>query len=760
MKYKITDLMDLYEDQDCKLTPLDRNMHRIEEKKEIMEVKQSKHRFNWQQGLSVAAAAILVAGLGIGSLYLIKKQNRNRPNDATAPSDPVTISTTVPAPTEGPVSETETTPIEIWDDLESLLRKLEQKLPNDRFTKIDNDYLYARMPEGAEAFEGFLPFFSNGQTRIWQDETRILKMDVASGEMETLFTVEYGGNDYTKLGGVTANRLYLGSCDADVLEFNLWNAYSVNYQNQDRTDLAGYVSFHSQDGWTLLDSTSQDNLDGGFIVAISPKDAVVRASGVGVHDNCYYCVSCDDDVDLNALYSELGILAEEERKKQTRDDSVWNKALNFSVRKYDTDGVKTDVGSFPVTYAEWETYFYVDPENWVIWRGGYYSPLDLTTLQPLSEAHPVAEYAFDFLDPTRKIGSGIQAYFLQGHNIALCTDFGLFVFDCYGKPLFSVDFDKLFDLNGEGAVLNADNHGISCSIPESGRFSWPQQIVLRYTQSPDVAPVYRMINVSTGICHDPSELSFLEDFSKESIESNCSFEPEQASWAAGADGDTLSTVWFYVEANDENVYPFKGSENDATPTAAQNQEETNLQLNTLLSAFAEQYQHSFDVLTADEEWLADFAFMYYRLHCPNFKTWDWSISLEQANDILTQLVGLTISPEDGSSFWDGFLQYDDGIFHMEPAYGDGNTQFAIGASMDATPRERDGRIVYDAAFKVYNDPNDNYDYDHDLLQLTVEKADELVESGRLEYVGAGRAEVEYVDGSPRIVHYEMQKAAE
>ena len=33
------------------------------------------------------------------------------------------------------------------------------------------------------------------------------KMDVASGETETLFTVEYGGNGYTKLGGVTANRL-------------------------------------------------------------------------------------------------------------------------------------------------------------------------------------------------------------------------------------------------------------------------------------------------------------------------------------------------------------------------------------------------------------------------------------------------------------------------------------------------------------------------------------------------------------------------
>ncbi len=746
MKYKITDLMDLYEDQDCKLTPLDRNMHRIEEKKEIIEVKQSKHRFNWQQGLSVAAAAILVAGLGIGSLYLIKNQNRNRPNDATAPSDPVTISTTVPAPTEGPVSETETAPIGPWEDLDTLLRELEKELPNDRFTKIDNDYLYARIPSGIEAPEGFLPFFSNGQTRIWQDETRILKMDVASGETETLFTVEYGGNDYTKLGGVTANRLYLGSCDADILGFDLWNAYSVNYQNQDRTDLTFHVSFHSQDGWTLLDSTSQDNLDGGFIVAISPKDAVVRARGVSVHDNCYYCVSCDDDVDFEELRTEVDSLSWEEKQ---------NHVLHYSICKYDADGVKADVGSFPVTYAEWDAYFYVDPANWVIWRGGLYSPLDISTLHPLSEATPVEELAVEGLDPAREIGSGVQAYHLS-HKTALCTDFGLFVFDDDGKLLFSVDFNKAFGLNGVPTVLDGSKHGISCGVSEGGCTPC-RQIVLHYTESQDAAPVYRMIGVDTGVCHDPADLSFVNEYSAENIEMNYDYEPAEASWA-GADGDILSTVWFYVEANDENVYPFKGTESDTTPTAAQNQEETNLQLNTLLSAFAEQYQHSFDILTADEEWLADFAFLYYGLHCPNFKTWDWSISLEQANDILTQLVGLTVSPEDGSSYWDGFLQYNDGIFHMEPAYGDPHNAFAIGEIMDAEPRERDGRIVYDVAFKVY-DTDDLHGYDH-ASELTVEEADELVEDGVLEYIGAGRAEVEYVDGSPRIVHYEMQKAAE
>lgn len=214
-------------------------------------------------------------------------------------------------------------------------------------------------------------------------------------------------------------------------------------------------------------------------------------------------------------------------------------------------------------------------------------------------------------------------------------------------------------------------------------------------------------------------------------------------WVELVDGD-LRMVGYELIEHEEVAGPL-----DADVVEAQ--------LNPLLTAFAEQYQHSFDILTADEEWLVSFAFKHCLL-CGNGKT--WSYSLDQINDVLTQLVGLTVSPKDGSSFWDGFLQYNDGIFHMEPAYGDGNTQFAIGASMDATPRERDGRIVYDVAFKVYNDPNDLYDYDHDLLQKTVEEADELVESGRLEYVGAGRAEVEYVDGKLRIVHYEKHNAAE
>lgn len=83
MKYKITDLMDLYEDKDCPLTPLDNNMQIIKEDKGFYEVKQTKHAFGWTQGLAVAAAvAVLVlGGFGVKKLLL---DPLDQPSDPSA----------------------------------------------------------------------------------------------------------------------------------------------------------------------------------------------------------------------------------------------------------------------------------------------------------------------------------------------------------------------------------------------------------------------------------------------------------------------------------------------------------------------------------------------------------------------------------------------------------------------------------------------------------------------------------------------------
>ncbi len=533
MKYRITDLMDLYEDKNCPLTPLDKNMQTIKEVKEILEVKASKHAFDWKQGLSVAAAAVLVAGLGIGGFYLLSNRNSATPSEASAPSDKVTITSySPPASGDEPAPETTASADSPWQDWESTLQELELDLPRDYYTFVDAAWMNSKLPEFIELFDSevFLPFFSNGQTRIWQEGMLILKMDLDTRETEALFTLESFNDPYTELVGVTANRLYF---DAQVNpESSLYNCYSVNYQNQDRIDLANGVWGSFEEGWILLSDLSIDHKDGGIIKAISPKDTAITpeppagpyGGHLGIHDGSFYSIFKNSD-------------------------------CIYSVVQYDHDGVRKDIGSFQIPETATAFDIRIDRINWLVWPGGKYSPLDLSTLQPVSASYPAEELAFDSLDPTGEIVSGVQFYSLKA-GFALCTDLGLFVYDDSGVLLFSVDFAKLFDLNGERAVLAGSNHGIACGIsdPDSG----PQQIVLRYTESPDAAPVYRMISVAGQVWHDPAELSsLLEEYTPEGIEESFSFQPDKDD-AAGADGDTLSTVWFIVTNGDGNrIYPFR-----------------------------------------------------------------------------------------------------------------------------------------------------------------------------------------------------------
>lgn len=90
MKYKITDLMDLYEDKNCPLAPMYPPVQKNEnqEEKEFYEVSQSKHRFGWKQGLSAAAAvALLVAG-GFGVKALLSRGSGTAASPASSAEDP------------------------------------------------------------------------------------------------------------------------------------------------------------------------------------------------------------------------------------------------------------------------------------------------------------------------------------------------------------------------------------------------------------------------------------------------------------------------------------------------------------------------------------------------------------------------------------------------------------------------------------------------------------------------------------------------
>lgn len=74
MKIRITDLLDQYHDESVMLTSSEAQQTEVDNTmKETVEIKQSKHRFGWKEGLAVAAAAAVFVLGGFGISKLLKK---------------------------------------------------------------------------------------------------------------------------------------------------------------------------------------------------------------------------------------------------------------------------------------------------------------------------------------------------------------------------------------------------------------------------------------------------------------------------------------------------------------------------------------------------------------------------------------------------------------------------------------------------------------------------------------------------------------
>lgn len=181
-------------------------------------------------------------------------------------------------------------------------------------------------------------------------------------------------------------------------------------------------------------------------------------------------------------------------------------------------------------------------------------------------------------------------------------------------------------------------------------------------------------------------------------------------------------------------------------------DEIKLKLNPLLTLFAEQNIRNFDSWTADEEELVNFAQLYFSLHGGKGTK---SATLEQLNEFLNKTVGRTVSPEDGASYHNGFISYQNGTFSWSSAAGDQHSRFAVGTVLNNEPYDWEGRIVLSVSFTVYEDLSDLYSYDPAMLELSEEEADAKVESGELGYLSDGQAWVEYVDGELQLVGYEL-----
>lgn len=149
MKIRITDLLDQYHDESVMLTPPASQSKEdvVKMNEPVNEIKQSKHRFGWKEGLAVAAAAAVLVLGGFGVSRLIRKgRTVDAPviyetGDTTTNTELVLTTDTSEDHEVEPVSKTE---VELAPEL--------QKQANRFLTRFAEQWITALTPEDADPY--------------------------------------------------------------------------------------------------------------------------------------------------------------------------------------------------------------------------------------------------------------------------------------------------------------------------------------------------------------------------------------------------------------------------------------------------------------------------------------------------------------------------------------------------------------------------------------------------------------------------------
>ena len=157
MKIRITDLLDRYEDSTVRLDAVDRAEGFDASGKEIIAVKEGKHRFGWREGLALAGALAAVAALVVFASGVLRRNHEAEPRGGVADTPPSTEIVLMPTPTEPKDTEptkpaepmVETIPIIQLTDEERTARnvfltKFAEQSWTDYDRKTMDEYGYAR----------------------------------------------------------------------------------------------------------------------------------------------------------------------------------------------------------------------------------------------------------------------------------------------------------------------------------------------------------------------------------------------------------------------------------------------------------------------------------------------------------------------------------------------------------------------------------------------------------------------------------------
>lgn len=400
-----------------------------------------------------------------------------------------------------------------------------------------------------------LEFFSDGHTRIWKKNDDVLKKDLATGEVETLCTLEHNGDITTELVGVTKNRLYFGWNEAG----NWWgvNVYSVDYHNENRIDWEDAQEVYFGGGWLQMESFRTD-VRGFTLHVIDRNDQLVVNEdaeqscwgGTVVDGSLYYVVNQYAKWLFNLSDAERDAVSDEERDEKS-------KHAQCDLLRLDPDGTVTTVGA--VEGNGYYTEFWIDAERReLIYQGplagddipeeayGWYltTRYDLDTLAVKSKPWLFSELTMDQLDTGREVGVGINILKNDKESVIFYNYFGLFGFDgTTGAPLFYVDFDEVLDRQGFTQIQGSGG-GTSCGFNHHDNailvHFWDEE--RNYTQ-------YLLVDLVKKVCYDPAS-PWSDGSDVDSSEYNT--EPIMSQYG----GETMAELW--IEHNGEKWYPFQG----------------------------------------------------------------------------------------------------------------------------------------------------------------------------------------------------------
>ena len=167
---------------------------------------------------------------------------------------------------------------------------------------------------------------------LFRPDRSVVRVDLATGEEETLFTVG-APNDglLMSLIGVTADRLYFGWNEAE----DWWgvDVYSVDYRGGDQRDFGSAWEPSFEDGWLVLLGFRSD-VSPTEMMLISPYDEVVAQDQTGaVWDAMVY-----EDAAYYIFIQNL----DEDPWAREEAGATWT----FSVIEVDADGRWTEIGAF------------------------------------------------------------------------------------------------------------------------------------------------------------------------------------------------------------------------------------------------------------------------------------------------------------------------------------------------------------------------------------------------------------------------------